>query len=142
MHLQLALTRLEDERTSVLQDLRLWLGHQAPLIDHSVSMIEVFTGKANLSRVMEAQSGMPCIRLGLEYGQDFTKPRDRQLFIQLLAVVKPKRVWYSWPCKCWGPWSRLNAAKTASMEENIRLQHQIAPGICRWCQMVGCCKPS
>ena len=40
----------------------------------------------------------------------------------LIAYVRPRHVWFSFPCGCWGPWSRFNMSKGGSCREKIVAQ--------------------
>ena len=62
----------------------------------------------------------PSIRIGLEWGQDLLRARDRRLLLQLMAIVKPRDVWVSWPCACWSGWSRINLSKGGECAARIR----------------------
>ena len=40
----------------------------------------------------------------------------------LIAYLRPRHVWFSFPCTCCGPWSRFNLAKGGSCAERILAQ--------------------
>ena len=72
--LRLMLSRLASNPKEVKPELAAWLGDQAKCcLDSKVGLIEVFTDRARMSDVYEKQSGKAAIRLGLKYGQDFTR---------------------------------------------------------------------
>ena len=103
---QFILSRLDGDVESLKEELSQWLGEQAPLLEQPIRMIEVFTGQAPLSQQVERQCSDRCIRIGLEYGQDLNRHTDRRLLMLLIAYCRPTDVWMSFPCGCWGPWSR------------------------------------
>ena len=109
--LRMVLSRLATNPKQVRAELKQWLGDQASKLDCKVGLIEVFTGRARLSEVYENETGKASIRLGLQYGQDFTKLHDRRCLLLLIALCRPEHVWFSFPCKPWGPWTRLNMKK-------------------------------
>ena len=126
LNTQVILSRLHDEYDQVLDELRNWLGPQAPALDSPVHMIEVFTDHAPLARKVSERTGKSSIILGLNHGQDFNRLQDRRLLMYLLAVVRPKHVWFSFPCGCWGPWSRFNIAKGGKSESTVLQQRKEA----------------
>ena len=69
----MTLSRLASNPKEVKAELAAWLGDQAKCLDSKVGLIEVFTDRARMSDVYEKQSGKAAIRLGLKYGQDFTR---------------------------------------------------------------------
>ncbi|CAL1152848.1 unnamed protein product [Cladocopium goreaui] len=115
-----------EDYDQVLDELRNWLGPQAPALDSPVHMIEVFTDHAPLARKVSERTGKSSIILGLNHGQDFNRLQDRRLLMYLLAVVRPKHVWFSFPCGCWGPWSRFNIAKGGKSESTVLQQRKEA----------------
>ena len=90
MPFQLALASLRENPGLVKQQLQEWLGSQADRLHQSVGMIEIFTGKAGLSRQCERHRNLPSIRLGVQYEQDFSKARDRRLLLFLIAWARAK----------------------------------------------------
>ena len=108
---QLVLTRVLEEPSRVRQELREWLGDQADAIDRCPQFIEVFTGKAPLASKVQSKLGVPSIKIGLQYGQDLNRLSDRRKLMQLIALLRPRHVWFSFPCGCWGPWSRFNMSR-------------------------------
>ena len=122
---QFITSRLQDDPQDVLQELSEWLGPQADRLHEPVSMIEVFTGKAPLSQRVEAL-GSKCIRIGLDYGQDLNQHYDRRKLLLLIAYCRPKDVWISFPCGCWGPWSRFNTQRDPKLAESTLAARQTA----------------
>ena len=120
--LQLILSSLRESPKVVEKELKEWLGPQSPRLYEQVGLIEVFTGRAPLSLASDRRRGMPSIRLGKDYGQDFTRAKDRRLLLLLIGWTRPKDVWFSWPCSCWGGWSRLNIAKGGKAAKTILAQ--------------------
>ena len=90
------------------------------MLQSRVGLIEVFTGKAPLSAEFERRAGQKSIRIGLEYGQDLEKIQDRRNLLLLIARRRPEHVWVSFPCKCWGPWSRFNQSRSPELENPLR----------------------
>ena len=123
---RLILSRLGKHRSEVRAELQAWLGDQKHLLDKKVGLVEVFTGKANLSTVFERKTGLHAIRLGLEYGQDFTRVHDRRCLLLLIAYCRPKHLWFSFPCKYWSPWTHLNMSKSKETHDEIVKQRDIA----------------
>ena len=123
---RLILSRLGEHRSEVRAELQTWLGDQQHLLDKKVGLIEVFTGKANLSTVFEQRTGLHAIRLGLDYGQDFTRVHDRRCLLLLIAYCRPKHLWFSFPCKYWSPWTHVNMSKNQSTHDEIAKQREIA----------------
>ena len=123
---RMTLTRLHSERTIVMQELREWLGDQACSLDRKVGLIEVFTGKAPLSRYYTRRTGLESIRIGLDYGHDLNRLHDRRMLLMLIAVCRPDHVWLSFPCGPWGSWSRLNISRSPKMKEDIENQRKLA----------------
>ena len=115
---QFLMTRLMGDRSKVVEELTEWLGPQAAKLKEQVSMIEVFTGAAPLAAKVEQLSETSCIRIGLEYGHDLNRHDDRRKLLLLIAFCKPDDVWISFPCGCWGPWSRMNMHL-----DEVRQQH-------------------
>ena len=122
--LRLVLSRLATNPKHVRAELKQWLGDQASKLDCKVGLIEVFTGRARLSEEYEKQTGKASIRLGLQYGQDFTKLHDRRCLLLLIALCRPEHVWFSFPCKPWGPWTRLNMSKSDKTFKKIMSDRQ------------------
>ena len=120
------LSRLATQPDKVKAELKQWLGDQAHVLDKKVGLIEVFTGQAKLSQVFEKQTGLASIRLGLQFGQDFTRLHDRRCLLLLIAFCRPRHVWFSFPCKLWGPWTRLNLIKSHATNEKIMSERAIA----------------
>ena len=90
--LRLVLSRLATNPKQVRAELKQWLGDQASKLDCKVGLIKVFTGRARLSEEYEKQTGKASIRLGLQYGQDFTKLHDRRCLLLLIALCRPEHV--------------------------------------------------
>eukprot|EP00435_Cladocopium_sp_Y103_P065222 s43_g27.t1 len=124
--IRVAISQLADDPDSVRTELAEWLGDQSAALDTRVGLIEVFTGHAPLSQLYEQTTGKSSIRLGLTYGQDFTRVRDRRLLLLLIAFTQPEHVWFSWPCKHWGPWCNINMSKDENLKSRILEQRQIA----------------
>ena len=122
----MTLSRLATQPDKVKAELKQWLGDQAHVLDKKVGLIEVFTGQAKLSQVFEKQTGLASIRLGLQFGQDFTRLHDRRCLLLLIAFCRPRHVWFSFPCKLWGPWTRLNLIKSHATYEKIVSERAIA----------------
>ena len=113
------MTRLLGDPNVILEELSDWLGPQAHKLHETVSLIEVFTGKAPLSDRTEHQCQTSCIRIGLDHGQDLNKHDDRRKLLLLIAYCKPADVWISFPCGCWGPWSRMNMHRSAELCQDV-----------------------
>ena len=79
----------------------------------------MFTGKAPLSRHYERRSQLESIRIGLEYGQDLNKLKDRLNLVLLIGLTQPQHVWSSFPCGPWSAWSQLNQSKSDQLFEDI-----------------------
>ena len=124
--IRVAISQLADDPDSVRAELADWLGDQSAVLDTKVGLVEVFTGHAPLSQLYEQTTGKSSIRLGLSYGQDFTRVRDRRLLLLLIAFTQPEHVWFSWPCKYWGPWCNINMSEDESLKSRILEQRQIA----------------
>lgn len=103
----------------VISEVATWLGPQAYKLNKRVGLIEVFTGKAPLSRHFERRSQTESIRIGLEYGQDLNKLKDRRNLLLLIGLTQPQHVWYSFPCGPWSAWSRLNQSKSPQQFADI-----------------------
>ena len=123
---RLVVSRIQEDPKGVKRDLQAWLGDQAFKLDASVGLVEVFTGKANLSKQYEAKTGLHAIRLGLEYGQDFKRLQDRKNLLLLIAFCRPHHIWVSFPCQHWGPWSRFNMARSPEQKQEILSQRATA----------------
>ena len=123
---RMVLSRMASQPNQVKSELRKWLGSQAYKLDKKVGLVEVFTGQAPLSDMFEKTTGSQAIRLGLDYGQDFTKLHDRRCLLLLIAWCRPDHLWFSFPCKYWGQWTHLNMAKEESTRQMIVEQQNIA----------------
>ena len=123
---QLTLSKLYEDPDAVIQELRTWLGPQAKALDTPVHFIEVFTDKAPLGRAVSKHVGKTSILLGINHGQDFNRARDRRLLMCLIALTRPDHVWFSFPCGCWGPWSRFNLAKGDPSRSTVLQQRKLA----------------
>ena len=122
---RMALSRLQSNRQEVLSELRHWLGNQASKLDSKVGLIEVFTGTANLSKQFEKRTQKTAIQIGIDYGHDLGRLRDRRNLLYLVALTKPDHIWFAPPCKCWGPWSRFNMAFSESRKQEVlKKRHQ------------------
>ena len=115
---RMTLSRILSERDKVISEVATWLGPQAYKLNKRVGLIEVFTGKA-LSRHFERRSQTESIRIGLEYGQDLNKLKDRRNLLLLIGLTQPQHVWYSFPCGPWSAWSRLNQSKSPQQFADI-----------------------
>ena len=69
---RMVLSRMATQPNQVKSELRKWLGSQAHELDKKVGHVGGFTGQAPLSDMFEKTTGSQAIRLGLDYGQDFT----------------------------------------------------------------------
>ena len=70
-----------------------WLGDQAGALDKTVDLVELYVGAhARLSRSIEKRGGT-AIFLGLVWGNDFRRKRDRVLSDVLLKVVEHRHLW-------------------------------------------------
>ena len=116
---QLALATLKEQPQLVEQELREWLGSQGSKLAEQVGLVEVFADAAPLSKQSERRRGLTSIRLGSEYGQDFSRARDRRLLLLLLGRCRPKDVWFSWPSGCWSNWSQGVVANGGPGAEEI-----------------------
>ena len=119
---QLVLSRILEQPKEVKKELKTWLGDQAHFLSQKIQFLEVFTGKAPLAARVENKLQTPSIRIGYQYGQDLDKLHDRRMLMTLIAYLRPRHVWFSFPCGCWGPWSRFNLAKKGSCAEKILAQ--------------------
>ena len=81
----IALSRLETEYEEVVQEVETWLGTQASKLHTKVGLIEVFTGKAPLSKAFERVTNTSSIRIGLEYGHDLISCISLPLRIQIMS---------------------------------------------------------
>ena len=79
-----------------------------------------------MSKTFEDRSNTKSIKLGLSYGQDFTKLHDRRCLLLLIAFCRPSHVWFSFPCKYWGPWTNLNLSRDPKTRDEILRQRDIA----------------
>ena len=141
---QFIMSRLEGDQGELMGELSQWLGDQAPLLQQPIKLIEVFTGQAPLSQQVEKQCSDRCIRIGLEYGQDLNRHQDRRLLMLLIAYCRPTDVWISFPCGCWGPWSRFNMHRDEQLcEDTLAARHRarrhlsIVPEIWHFQQSLG-----
>ena len=67
---QLALAALREEPDRVQRELKEWLGPQySALKSGKVDFVEVFTGKAPLSRIIDQSRPGTCVRIGAQWGQ-------------------------------------------------------------------------
>eukprot|EP00438_Fugacium_kawagutii_P028282 Skav227626 [mRNA] locus=C9358797:125:8101:- [translate_table: standard] len=123
-------SRLMEGTEKIQEELQEWLGPQAIKLLSPVHVVEVFTGKAPLSKQLE-QHGKSCIRIGLDYGHDLNLHSHRRKLMLLLTYCQPQDVWISFPCGCWGPWSRLNHSKSPELAADIdRLRQQARRHLC------------
>lgn len=126
LNTQVVLSRLRTEYEVVMDELREWLGPQSRALDSPVHMIEVFTHHAPLAKKVTKDCNVSSIIIGLAHGQDLNRLRDRRMLLYLIAVTKPSHVWFSFPCGCWGPWSRFNLAKGGASEATVVKQRMEA----------------
>lgn len=82
---RIALSRLETDYEEVVQEVETWLGTQASKLHTKVGLIEVFTGKAPLSKAFERVTNTSSIRIGLEYGHDLISCISLPLRIQIMS---------------------------------------------------------
>ena len=116
---QFILSRLQTDRASVTAELSEWLGtNQAHKLHQPVHMIEVFTGQAPLSTYVEKLGGNS-LRIGLDHGQDLSLHEQRWKLMLLIAFCRPQHVWISFPCGCWGPWSRMNMSRDSELCQQV-----------------------
>jgi hypothetical protein len=73
-------------------------------------LLEVYTGAARASQQVLKLGGR-AIRLGLEWGQNFRRQRDRRLAAFLLYSVFVAHLWSSFPCTAFGCWVSINLAR-------------------------------
>ena len=125
---RMTLSKFVDNPKAVRAELDAWLGPQASQLDRPIGLIEVFTGKAQLSQTFERITGKASIKLGFEHGQDFNRVNDRRLLLLLIAYVQPDHVWFSWPCTHWGPWCHLNMSKSPEAKNEILKERALARG--------------
>lgn len=123
---QFVMSRLALGKNRVETELRQWLGDQAHLLNQRIDLVEVFTGKAPLADAVEKCGTGKCIRIGLDYGHDLNRLHDRRMLILLVAYLKPRDVWISFPCGCWGPWSRFNMQKSDKLREQVQADRKTA----------------
>ena len=116
---RMTLSRILSNRDEVIKEVAEWLGKQAYKLKKRVGLVEVFTGKAPLSRFYERRSQLESIRIGLEYGQDLNKLKDRRNLVLLIGLTQPQHVWYSFPCGPWSAWSQLNQSKSNQLFDDI-----------------------
>ena len=122
---RMALSRLQTDSHAVIAELRHWLGKQAWKLDSTVGLVEVFTGKAPLSSQFQKRTNQTAIQIGIDFGHDLGRLKDRRNLLFLVALTKPAHVWFAPPCKCWGPWSRFNMALSESRKQEImKKRHQ------------------
>ena len=72
----LTLAALKEEPQETQRELEGWLGSQAWTLKAPVTLIEVFCGEAPLSAACQRQ-GSAVIRVGLQWGHDLSRARDR-----------------------------------------------------------------
>ena len=109
----------------VKAELQDWLKDQAPKLDQRVGLIEVFAGQAKLSKTFENRSNTKSIKLGLSFGQHFIKLHDRRYLLLLIAFCRPSHLWFSFPCKYWGPWTIMNLNRDPKTRDEIPRQWDI-----------------
>ena len=76
----------------------------------TVTLFEVFAGRARLSETEEKLEGL-AIHIGLDYGQDLSQRYQQGCLRACVEYMMPADVWISWPCKILGGWSHVNLAK-------------------------------
>ena len=124
--MQMSLSRLSTDPEGVQAELQQWLGDQAWMLDKKIDLVEVFTDVAPLAREFERRTGNPVIRIGLAYGHDLNQLAHRRLLLLLIGYVRPRHVWYSFPCGSWGPWSRFNMSRSQKAREAIEHERSVA----------------
>ena len=123
---QFILSRLQGNQDDLIAELSEWLGPaQAHELHGPKQLIEVFTGQAPLSNHVEKLGGSS-IRIGLDHGQDLSLHEHRRKLMLLIAYCRPRHVWISFPCGCWGPWSRMNMSRDAKSCERVENQRRLA----------------
>ena len=66
------------------EDVKKWLGDQASLLEGApLDLVEVWVGRGALSEAVNRRGGR-AIRIGLKYGHDLRRLRDRELLMALL----------------------------------------------------------
>ena len=81
---------LKEEPEQTLRELRQWLGSQAP--SPKVSLVEVITGKAPLSKCSEEVRDGASVRVGLNWGHDLRRARDRRMLLILIGPALRERI--------------------------------------------------
>ena len=76
-------TPLSDDHNYTMDDLKLWLGPQAPTLEKRVALVEIWTGQAGISHEV-ASRGFGAIRIGLDHGHDLRRRKDRTLLLLFL----------------------------------------------------------
>jgi hypothetical protein len=82
----------------------------------NVYCLEIWTNKALISVNVKAQGGT-AIRIGLTYGHDLRRLRDRELLMCLLEHWQPREAWCSFPCTSFCCWVAINEARGCEMEQ-------------------------
>eukprot|EP00972_Heterocapsa_arctica_P096091 14175267-Heterocapsa_arctica.AAC.1 len=98
------------------EDLLDWVGGQAPALqaawdsDSTLTFVEVYTNTAAAAEEVEKAGGR-VLRLGLAWGQDFSRARDCALSLFLLVQFIVGHLWISFPCTVFCAWVSINLAR-------------------------------
>ena len=94
-----------------------WLGPQAAAwrSDKPLALLEVYCGaRSNLTKVAQRSCEGRVLRIGLDHGQDFLKPKHRKNLYELAEWARAEHTHVAWPYKGLGGFNRINMAKTYS----------------------------
>ena len=114
---------LQDTRVGTDRELFDWLGDQAPILERAkqrgwLDLVEVYADKGRVSAQVLEMDGT-AIRVGLAWGHDLTRSRDRRLLFQLIEFVPVKHVLGAFPCTAFCAWVRLNLARGADLSRTL-----------------------
>lgn len=116
-------THEEDDFQWNDEDVKAWLGDQAHLyeqaLEHGLDFLEVYAGKGRATQAVLQRHGI-AICLGLDYGQDFRRARDRSLARFLVERLRPRHLWGSFPCKAFCAWIRLAILRNCDMGPRLK----------------------
>ena len=93
-----------------------WMGSQASALGAPrLHAVEIYVGMGRITKKL-TQKGASAVCIGLKYGHDLRRLRDRELLMCLLSWWDPEHTWVSFPCTAFCCWVSLNEARGCKLD--------------------------